>query len=95
MYVFDELNIGPFSFTHEPKKKPEAQMNIAGHLHPAVQLRGKARSFLRLPCFYFNDWQGILPAFGSFTGMHTLSPKKGDYVFAIANEDKILDISIL
>ena len=95
MHVFDELNLGPFCFTHEPKKKPDSLMNIAGHLHPAVQLRGKARSFLRLPCFYFNAWQGIIPAFGSFTGLSTLSPKKGDYVFAIANEDKILDVSIL
>lgn len=93
--VYNELELGPFNFTHEPKKEPEKQMNIAGHLHPAVQLRGKARNFLRLPCFHFNDWQGIIPAFGAFTGLHTLSPKRGDHVFAIVNEDKILDVSIL
>jgi DNA ligase-associated metallophosphoesterase len=94
LQVFEELNFGPFCFTHEPKEKRETLVNLAGHLHPAVKLRGKARSYLRLPCFFFNEWQGILPAFGAFTGLHTLSPQKGDYVFAIANEDKILDVSI-
>ena len=93
--VYEELRIGPFSFTHEPKETPETLYNIAGHIHPAIQLRGKARTFLRLPCFYFNEWQGILPAFGAFTGMYTLSPKRGDRVFAVADHERVVDVSII
>ena len=93
--VFQELCMGPFSFTHEPKESPEELYNIAGHIHPAIQLRGRARTYMRLPCFYFNDWQGILPAFGAFTGMYTLSPKKGDRVFAVADHDQVVDVSVI
>lgn len=92
--VFDELSMGPFLFTHEPKTEKGPLYNIAGHIHPAVKLRGKARSYLRLPCFYFKEWQAILPAFGAFTGLYSLSPKKGEKVFAIVNDDKIIDVSI-
>lgn len=93
MKVYDQLDWGPFSFTHEPKEQAEKLFNVAGHIHPAVRLRGKARGFLKLPCFYFNSWQGILPAFGAFTGTHSLSPQKDDQVFVIASEDRVIDIS--
>ena len=93
--VYDQLEWGPFLFTHEPIPEEGSLYNIAGHIHPAVRLRGKARSFLRLPCFYFKKWQSVLPAFGSFTGSHSITPQKGDQVFAVVNEDKIIDVSIV
>jgi len=34
---------------------------------------------------------GVLPAFGSFTGMHPIRPAQGDRVFAVA-DDKVVEI---
>ena len=41
---------------------------LAGHLHPAARLSGRAHDSLRLPCFVMRGRQLILPAFGEFTG---------------------------
>lgn len=87
-----ELKIGPFVLTHEPVMTPtDNYYNLAGHIHPGVHLSGKGRQSLTLPCFYFGEHQGIMPAFGSFTGLATISPKKEDKIFVIA-EGKILKI---
>jgi len=86
------LKIGPFIFTHEPLEEPEGDVyTIAGHIHPGVHLTSNARQSLTLPCFYFGKHQGILPAFGSFTGLAKINPKKEDQIFVIA-EGKILKI---
>ena len=86
------LKIGPFIFTHEPLEEPEGHFyNIAGHIHPGVQLTGNGRQSLTLPCFYFSKHQCIMPAFGSFTGLAKINPKKEDQLFVIA-EGKILKI---
>ncbi|MGB3619143.1 MAG: phosphoesterase, partial [Catalinimonas sp.] len=58
---------------------------LAGHLHPAVRLNGGGAS-LRLPCYWFGAQQGLLPAFGAFTGTATVRPRAGDGVFVIAEE---------
>lgn len=81
--VLDRLDESPFTFTHEPTQS--SMYNLAGHLHPAIRLRGKGRQSIKLPCFYFNQHQGILPAFGHFTGTAALKVKKEDTVFAIAD----------
>lgn len=83
----DHHREGPFLFTHHPLPvTPEGTYNLAGHLHPCVHLRGKARMRTRLPCFYFGAQHGILPAFGQFTGSKSIRPKEGDQVFVIAEE---------
>jgi uncharacterized protein len=77
----------PFVFSHMPLEPCEAPYyNLAGHLHPGIVLRGKGRQQERLPCFYFNDHQGILPAFGEFTGMSMLRPKKNDRVYIVTGK---------
>jgi uncharacterized protein len=64
---------------------------LAGHWHPCVSLSGRAHDRLRLRCFWFGDAAvhavGVLPAFGSFTGMHPIERRPGDRVFAVAGED--------
>lgn len=81
---------GPFSFTHEPLEQPRNEYyNLCGHIHPGVRLEGFGRQSLRLPCFYFGPRQGILPAFGSFTGLATLAVKREDQVFGIADSEVI------
>lgn len=85
---------GPFLFTHEPTENcPEGLYPFAGHLHPGIYLSGKARQSLRLPCFYFGKEQALLPAFGAFTGLAIIEPKRGDAVFAVA-EDTVLRVGI-
>ena len=87
-----ELKIGSWILTHEPMKEISTDgYNLAGHIHPGVYLKGTARQSLLLPCFYFGSKQGILPAFGSFTGLARVLPKKNERVYAIA-ENKIIEI---
>jgi len=91
--VFDQVHetpiqLGPYLLSHEPES-PSDLYNICGHIHPAHRLKVKGRPSLRLPCFYFDDNRCILPAFGSFTGMHTLSRQKGDHVYVVADGEVI------
>ncbi len=86
----NELMIGDFVLTHEPMNTvPNGLYNLSGHLHPGVQLKGMGKQSITLPCFYFGKDQGILPAFGSFTGLARVNPKKEERIFVIA-EDKII-----
>ncbi|CAN5640933.1 ligase-associated DNA damage response endonuclease PdeM [soil metagenome] len=92
--VVDEpLHMGPFALCHYPKPREGAYV-IAGHWHPCISIRGRAFERLRLPCFWLGDDTGalpdnavgVLPAFGSFTGMHRIEPRAGDRIFPIADE---------
>lgn len=66
--VVDEPSpMGPFLACHHPGARPGGLV-LAGHLHPAVALRGPAHDRHRLPCFCLTQDQLILPAFGAFTG---------------------------
>jgi len=56
---------------------------LAGHVHPAVRLDGRAHDRLRLPCFHFGPSVGVLPAFGGFTGAHGVSRGPDDRVFVV------------
>ncbi|MCI4643961.1 MAG: ligase-associated DNA damage response endonuclease PdeM [Hyphomonadaceae bacterium] len=58
------LTLGPLSFRHEPTG---AHGEIAGHLHPAAKVRGRARS-VRRRCFASDGDRLIMPALGAFTG---------------------------
>ncbi len=85
-----ELEIDGFLLTHHPEER-EGLFNFSGHIHPAVRLRGAGRQTLRLPCFFKRKNQMIFPAFGKFTGSHTLKPTKKDEVFAIT-EDEVFKV---
>jgi DNA ligase-associated metallophosphoesterase len=88
--VYDELVIDSFLLTHHPMDEfPEHLYNLAGHIHPGVNLVGRGRQSLTLPCFYFGSRQGFLPAFGMFTGLARIAPKKDDKVFVVA-DNKIM-----
>ncbi len=81
------LDLGPFRMSHEPISNREDRYNLAGHIHPGVLLRGAARQRLTLPCFYFGARGGLLPAFGSFTGLSRIKVKSGDRVFALSGDE--------
>lgn len=90
--VYDDLKIGNFIFTHHSLEVvPKNQYNLSGHIHPGVLLQGKGKQALTLPCFYFGLHQGVLPAFGMFTGLARIEPKKDEKVFVIA-DNKIIAV---
>jgi len=92
--VVDEpLPLGPFALCHHPRPLPGRYV-LAGHWHPCISVAGRAFERLRLPCFWLGDDSGrrpdqavgILPAFGSFTGMHRIEPRAGDRIYPVAGD---------
>jgi DNA ligase-associated metallophosphoesterase len=89
--VVDEpLAVGGLALCHHPVAHA-GFYSLAGHLHPCVTLGGRAFDTLRLPCFHFGLHVGVLPAFGSFTGMHPIRAGVGDRVFAVA-DDQVAEV---
>ncbi len=75
---------------HHPRPIDGA-FTLAGHLHPCVSIGGRAHDWHRLPCFWFSQRQGVLPAFGAFTGMQAIRAKRGERVFAAA-PDRVFEL---
>ncbi len=83
--VEDEgVAMGPFELRHHPSDSGSGAYRLAGHIHPSVTLEGKGRDSLRLPCFWFGESQGVLPAFGELTGTARVHPRPSDRVFVVA-----------
>ena len=87
-----KMHTGPFLFLHDLKAEkdlsPEEKKGyrFAGHLHPAVSLKGKGRQSLRFPCFYFTTEYAVLPAFSRFTGGYNVQPSKNELIFALVDD---------
>jgi metallophosphoesterase superfamily enzyme len=85
--------LGAFALCHHPRPVADAYV-MAGHWHPCISVGGRMFDRLRLPCFWFGDDSGelpqnavgVLPAFGSFTGMHRIEPRAGDRIFPVAED---------
>ncbi|MFC3414609.1 ligase-associated DNA damage response endonuclease PdeM [Algoriphagus hitonicola] len=86
------IHLGDFTLSHEPLEEilPN-QLNICGHIHPGVRLRGLARQSLRIPCFYWDQNQLILPAFGNFTGLAIMNKTPTSKIFGVT-EKKVIPI---
>lgn len=80
----------PFVFVHEPSADPRGYA-LGGHIHPAAMLDGTTGAVARAPCFWFGERFGVLPAFGSFTGMKAVRPVRGDRVFVVG-EGAIVEV---
>ena len=76
----------PYLYAHHPEPDAAGYV-LAGHLHPAVVLRGRGGLRERLSCFHFGPSVGVLPAFGAFTGAATVAPLPGDRVFVVAGDE--------
>jgi uncharacterized protein len=91
--VDEPLPLGRFALCHHPTAV-EGRYVLAGHWHPCISVAGRTFERLRLPCFWFGDDSGalpqnavgVLPAFGSFTGMHRIEPRAGDRIFPVAQD---------
>jgi DNA ligase-associated metallophosphoesterase len=89
--AFDEpLMHRGLALCHHPRPVPGAFV-LAGHLHPCISLGGRAHDWQRLPCFWFSDHVGVLPAFGAFTGMQAIRARHGERVFAAA-ADRVFEL---
>ncbi len=82
------LTLAPFTFVHESIDKA-GTFTLSGHIHPAVRIHGPAKQSMTLPCYYFTASYGILPAFGNFTGMARIKPKKNDDIFVVLENSVI------
>jgi len=82
-----ELAVGPFLMLHHPQEKNCLQQHssyvFCGHIHPGVQLVGRGRESVTLPCFAFSKQQAVLPSFGKFTGKVNMHHQLDDHVFGI------------
>ena len=72
-----------FVWRHEPLEDERGYV-LAGHTHPAATMHGRGGG-LRAPCFWFGARVGVLPAFGSFTGMKAVRPRRGDGVYVVGD----------
>lgn len=86
--LVDSLEEGPFRLVHEPEEGESERYRLCGHIHPAVRLKGGNDS-MRLPCYWFGKFEGVMPAFGSLTGTHRVKPKKGDSVFVSTGKEVV------
>ena len=84
--VDEPLMLGSLALCHHPRPVPGAYV-LAGHIHPAVVLGGRANQRLRLPCFHFGAEVGVLPAIGAFTGMHVMPRGDGARICVIAGDE--------
>lgn len=91
--TFDYYHIGPFILSNEPIKE-HSLYNLFGHIHPGIVLKGKARMYNKLPCFYFSETYGILPAFGTLTGLAKIKIEKTARVFGI-NYPEVIEFTKL
>ncbi|MBX2962668.1 MAG: ligase-associated DNA damage response endonuclease PdeM [Cyclobacteriaceae bacterium] len=84
------LQMDQIILTHIPTETQlRGTYTISGHVHPGIQLTGKGKQKITLPCFYFSKRQAYLPAFGMFTGLSRVLPEKNDRIFAIADNTVI------
>ena len=77
--------LAPFLACHHPCA-PATGFALCGHVHPGVWVSGVARESARLPCFVLGPRSALLPAFGSFTGMATITPAADETVVVIAGQ---------
>ena len=84
--VAEPWPLGPLVLAHHPQTLPGSYV-LAGHVHPAVVLGGGRHGRLRLPCFHFAPGLGLLPAFGEFTGMHTLPQQPDERIYVVADDE--------
>lgn len=70
---------------------PEGPLLLSGHVHPVARLSGPGRDRMRLPCFCLRGRSILLPAFGEFTGGHSVDPRHWD-ALVVTTGDRLFPI---
>ena len=90
--VVAEQFIDKLWLTHEPQEHIDSNFFFFFfHIHPGIRISGLAKQSVTLSCFVFYENQGILPAFGYFTGKSIMKADKKSTIFALT-EDKVIYI---
>ena len=71
---------GPFVLQHHPGSDERGYV-LSGPVHPVMRIARRRGKPLRAPAFWFRQRHAVLPAFGSFTGGHAITPSSGDRVW--------------
>jgi DNA ligase-associated metallophosphoesterase len=85
----EPFQLSQFLLSHHPiskERNAKNLINICGHIHPGVSLKGKGKSYLSLPCFYLKRNQIILPAFGRFTGLAKIKLENDSQIFIVLKD---------
>lgn len=95
--IFRTHDEPPFHFVHEPgtplpEPEREEPFTIAGHLHPVIALASPSGDRLTERCFLAETGLLVMPAFGSFTGGHRVSPTDRSRLW-IARDDGVADVT--
>jgi uncharacterized protein len=85
---------GSFCLYHDPeaalrafhKAKQPVPYAFAGHLHPGLYVGGQAVSGLTLPALVLGAHVGVLPCFGTFTGLACQTLEAGDKGFVFSSQ---------
>jgi metallophosphoesterase superfamily enzyme len=94
------LDEPPFHFVHAPATPlpdldhDRRRFTIAGHLHPTVAIGTPGGDRLTDRCFVAEPDLLVLPAFGSFTGGHRVTPADGLRLW-IARDDGVVEVTRL
>lgn len=92
------LDEPPLHFVHEPASAASPASRdlfvVGGHLHPTLSIRGPRGDRIADRCFVAEPSLLVLPAFGSFTGGHLVTPAAERSLW-IARDDAVVDVTRL
>ncbi len=74
--------LSPFLCSHTPQMV-KGGFVLAGHWHPSFRFNDRIGSGVHSPCFYFRESLAVLPAYGSFTGLHPVRRRAHDRIYLI------------
>ncbi len=77
---------------HSVEINGESGATISGHIHPGIELRGKGKQRLVLPCFHFTESSCVLPALGQFTGLSRIKVQTPLERVFVATGEKVIAI---
>ena len=87
LQVYPFYQIDDLIFSHQKNEVQSHQLNIIGHHHPGIRIRGKARQTYSLPCFIVEDQCLILPAFGSTTGLFYFKKEENNQIYLVLGSE--------
>ena len=79
--VNEPMSQNKIAFCHDFTSCESDQPAMGGHIHPVFTLRDRAGRSVRAACFVVDDTRLLLPAFGSFTGGHSIKRLPGRRIF--------------
>ena len=87
--VVKSFQIDDVIFSHEKIKVAPNQVNVIGHHHPGINIKGRARQNFKLPCFYFENQTLIIPAYGEHTGLYLYQKTEENRIYPIFGDEII------